>query len=221
MHPAAWPVIAFLAGSIPFGYLVARAHGVDIRSVGSGNIGATNVGRALGKRWARIVFALDFLKGLLPTLAAGFALHQLPSPKADAANAWWWATAALAAVLGHVFTPWLGFRGGKGVATGTGVVLGCFPLLSVAGVVAGIVWKISFSMTRTVSIASLAAATTLPVGTLGAVFVRSRVSDTAPSAWPVVALAGGLSVLVWLSHRSNIRRIIAGTEPRIPRGERG
>lgn len=221
MHPAAWPLIAFLAGSIPFGYLVARSHGVDIRSVGSGNIGATNVGRALGKRWARVVFTLDFLKGLLPTLAGGFALHQLPSPRSDSHDAWWWASAALAAVLGHVFTPWLGFRGGKGVATGTGVVLACFPLLSVAGVIAGIMWKFSFSMTRTVSIASLAAATSLPVGTLGAVYVRSLIWNNSNSEWPLVTLAGCLSVLVWVSHRSNIRRILAGTEPRIPRVENG
>ncbi|MBV9464206.1 MAG: glycerol-3-phosphate acyltransferase, partial [Verrucomicrobiae bacterium] len=106
------PVLAYLAGSIPFGLLVARARGVDIREVGSGNIGATNVGRALGKKYAYLVFALDFGKGILGVWLArrviGDALPSLP---------WWIVSSALATVLGHSFPIWLKFKGGKGVAT--------------------------------------------------------------------------------------------------------
>ena len=153
-------IAAFLAGSIPFGLLIARAKGVDIRKHGSGNIGATNVGRVLGRRYFFLCFALDLLKGLLPTLAMGAALGALGAFTMSMHDAAWWLGAAVASILGHVFCPWLGFKGGKGVATGLGALLGVFPLLSVAGGVATVVWILAMLLWRYVSLASIIAAIT-------------------------------------------------------------
>src|SRR6516164_8866789 len=121
-------VAAYLLGAVPFGYLVARARGVDILAQGSGNIGATNVGRVLGRRWGLLVFLLDFAKGALPVLGASLAASAVP----ELAPGVLAVTAALAAFLGHLFPVYLGFRGGKGVATGVGVVAVLLPGIAVA-----------------------------------------------------------------------------------------
>ena len=122
-----WVLTGFLAGSVPFGWLVTRAARIDIRKVGSGNIGGTNVWRAMGWHWGLTVLLLDLLKGLLPVVGLMLCVAQMPADKLPLA----WIVplkmlVGLAAVLGHAFTPWLRFRGGKGVATGLGVTLALY-----------------------------------------------------------------------------------------------
>src|SRR5262245_1939089 len=145
MDFAAACLLSYLAGSIPFGYLIARRRGVDIQAVGSGNIGATNVARHLGRKLGVLVFLLDFAKGALPTALALWLTR-------DHAVA---VTAGLSALIGHMVPIWLRFRGGKGVATGTGVVA---VLLPVPAVVALLVWLTTLVATRYVALASIFAA---------------------------------------------------------------
>jgi glycerol-3-phosphate acyltransferase PlsY len=211
-------IAAFLAGSTPFGLLIARAKGVDIRKHGSGNIGATNVGRVLGRRFFFLCFALDLLKGLLPTLAMGAALGALGAFTMSMHDAAWWLGAAVASILGHVFCPWLGFKGGKGVATGLGALLGVFPLLSVAGGVATVVWILAMLLWRYVSLASIIAAITLAptIGLAWWLASRQRTGHTTPE--PAMLLFVGIGALLTLlvvwTHRANIGRLRAGTELR-------
>lgn len=196
----------FVLGSIPFGYWAGRLRGIDIRQHGSGNIGATNVIRVLGKGIGIPVFILDILKGLLPTLIPCWLLHEL-----EPGSGWVSATAVasgLAAVLGHMFTPWLRFKGGKGVATAAGVLAGTAPAAMLAGLV---VWLALFFTTRFVSLASMAAAVTVPAA-MSVLMARQH-------RWDPVLLAFGIlvAVLVIVRHRSNIRRLLAGTENRAGR----
>lgn len=211
-------IAAFLAGSIPFGLLIARAKGVDIRKHGSGNIGATNVGRVLGRRFFFLCFALDLLKGLLPTLAMGWMLGALGAFTMSMHDAAWWLGAAVASILGHVFCPWLGFKGGKGVATGLGALLGVFPLLSVAGGVATVVWILAMLLWRYVSLASIIAAITLAptIGLAWWLASRRQIGHTTldPAMFLFVGIGALLTLLVVWTHRANIGRLRAGTELR-------
>src|SRR3954468_21916969 len=149
--PATVWAAAYLAGDLPFGYLVARSRGVDIFAAGSGNIGATNVGRVLGRKFGLLVFVLDFLKGAVPTAIA---------TRFDGGADWLPVAAGLAAFVGHMFPVYLRFRGGKGVATGAGVVA---VLLPGPTAVAVLVWVTVLAATRYVSLASVLAAVTLAV----------------------------------------------------------
>ncbi len=192
-------LIAYLVGAIPFGYLIARARGVDITALGSGNIGATNVGRVLGRRFGILVFILDFAKGAIPTgiarSIAGSAEDLLP------------VVAGLAAVIGHMFPVYLRFKGGKGVATGAGVV---FVLVTLPASVALFAWVCTLLAFRYVSLASLVAAAVLCV-----VRVFSASEPFAPEHLVLTGfcfLAGGLVVV---RHRGNIDRLRRGTENRI------
>jgi glycerol-3-phosphate acyltransferase PlsY len=197
----------YLIGAIPFGYLTARwVRGIDIRQHGSGNIGATNVGRVLGWKWFPPVLALDLAKGLAPVgwLAYGHAPTTLPSlSAADVA-----ALVGLAVILGHLFPIYLGLRGGKGVATGAGVValLAPWPAAIALGA-----WLVTFLPLRYVSLASIVASVALVLAHLiqtdGAAF------DPEQRAATLVCLAACLLVVV--RHRSNIQRLLAGTEPRV------
>lgn len=150
--------IAFLAGSIPFSLLIGLSRGVDIRTVGSKNVGATNLGRALGPRYFALGFTLDLLKGLLPTLGAGLSHQIVGTFSVPPAQAWPWLAVMSAAVLGHMFSPWVGFKGGKGVATGLGALLGVFPALAVPAVGSLVVFIAVFALWRYVSAASVTAA---------------------------------------------------------------
>lgn len=192
---AALMALAYLLGSIPFSYLVARARGVDLQQVGSGNIGGANVWRACGFGPFVVAATCDVLKGMLPTLAA---LYLLPgSPGAVI-------LVGVAAILGHTFSLFLKFKGGKAVATSGGVLLAIFPLLIPFGLVA---WTVAFLLTRMSSVGSLtAAAVELFLGT--ALFVRGQM----PLAYAIFIWAMGLFI-VYL-HRSNIQRLLAGTENR-------
>ncbi len=193
--------LAYLLGSVPFGYLVARWRGVDILRQGSGNIGATNVGRVLGRRWGIVVFALDFAKGAVPVLAA----KAVPAPEGwppDALPA----AAGVAAFLGHLFPIYLHFRGGKGVATAAGVVAVLVPLPFLGAFLA---WLTVFVSTRFMSLASLLAA---------ALLCLLRLSLT-PDPWaPGQAVTSGFclvaAVLVIARHHANVRRLLSGTENR-------
>jgi acyl-phosphate glycerol 3-phosphate acyltransferase len=195
---------AYLVGAVPFGYVVARAKGVDILSHGSGNIGATNVGRILGRRFGILVFLLDFAKGALPALVAG-AL----SP-ADLAKEWPQVTAGVAAFLGHLFPVYLRFKGGKGVATGAGVVAVLAPAPT-AG--AALAWLTVVAATRYVSLASLVAAAVLCA-------LRLTLTPdplTAPRSI-VTAFCFLAAALVAVRHRANIGRLLHGNENRLKEG---
>lgn len=202
-------IAAYLIGSIPFGLILAKAHGKDLRKIGSGNIGATNLARALGRRWGYLCFALDTLKGLLPMVAvAGIAGR----PDEPALLAWWLAV-GIAAILGHVFPVFLGFKGGKGVATSFGVALGLWPYFTLGAFVALAVWLGTVLIWRYVSLASICAAVTFPLVLFVGILVVP--SWTACGLWPLLIAAVALPVLVIVRHRDNIRRLIAGTESKI------
>lgn len=203
--------LAFLVGSTPFGYLIARAKGIDIRKHGSGNIGASNVGRVLGKKLGLICFGLDVLKGLVPTLAAGLVLGTVGTLDVPAADAWIWLGVMAATVLGHLFTPWLGFKGGKGVATSLGAMLGVAPALTLPALLAFIIWITTLRIWRYVGLSSVLAAFALPIG-VGVIFL---IFDRADAMVPFLAISSALAVLVVFKHRGNLARIAAGTEPKV------
>ena len=190
-------VLAYLVGSIPFGYLIGRAYGKNIRKEGSGNIGATNVTRVVGPWQGRLCFLLDFLKGALPVLLASryYGFIGIPSMLAGAA-----------AVIGHMFPIYLGFRGGKGISTAGGVALALSPLSVLA---AAVVWVAVFLLTRYVSVASIAAAAALPL-TAAVLFFTGKARMTL-AVLLFFCLMGALAI--W-KHRANIDRLRKGTELR-------
>jgi glycerol-3-phosphate acyltransferase PlsY len=210
-----WVAISFLSGSVPFGVILAKAHGVDLRSVGSGNVGATNVGRALGRRWGFLCFFLDALKGALPVLAAGRAIGALATPVTDLPphDLWWWSAVVFAALLGHVFSPWIGFKGGKGVATGFGAMVAMWPVLTWPVLLALASWLLCMRATRIVSLSSMVAGCALPL--FCAITLRWPDTDSVGSPWRPMAITGAMAAAVLLTHRANIRRLLAGTEPRV------
>ncbi len=193
-------LLAYVAGATPFGYLVAKAKGVDIRQHGSGNIGATNVIRVLGKKIGIPVFILDVLKGLLPVLVARLWCHR-----AGMDATWPMLLAAMGSVLGHNFTFWLGFKGGKGVATSAGALLAVLPVALGAAV---LVWLGCFFATRYVAVASIVAGISLPL----TVLVQRALTGN-PSL-PLLGFAVLIGLLAVWRHRSNISRLRAGTENR-------
>lgn len=201
--------IAYLLGSVPFGLLVGLARGVDVRRAGSGNIGATNVGRLLGGKFFGLVFTLDLLKGLAPMIAAGVVLHFRID---DWRSSVLWLLAGFASILGHMFSLFLGFRGGKGVATSTGVILGLWPYYTLPGVVAVVVWGAMFKATRIVSISSIVGAIAFPIAYL--VISLLAWHERIAAQWPLLAFAVLVAVLIVWKHKSNIVRLRAGTEPR-------
>ena len=198
---------AYLLGSIPFGLLVGRLRGMDIRKHGSGNIGATNVWRTLGPRWGLLTFLLDASKGLAAVcLARELAMHLVTLPVPDEYLAYAESFAALSCILGHSFPVWLRFRGGKGVATSLGVLLGIMPPFATA-VVFG-VWLLVFAISRYVSLASIVAALSLPT-TLAILYYLGWLDSPVTLAFSCAA-----AFLVIRRHRDNIKRLIAGTENR-------
>ena len=217
MSPAAvaWTLaailpFAFLLGSVPFGLVVGRMRGVDVRASGSGNIGATNVGRALGKRYFFVVLLLDALKAAIPAaIASVIVLTQLDPPQRSAGIFGLWIGTGVAALLGHVFSPFLGFKGGKGVACGLGLVLGVFPFLTLPGVIGLALFIGIFKATRYVSLGSIVAAASLPVSYL--IFAMLLGWDLSRQ-WPILVLLVLVATLVVVRHRANISRLLAGTE---------
>ncbi len=207
-------LVAYLIGSFPSGYLAGRICGVDLQKAGSGNIGATNAMRVLGKKWGYAVFACDALKGALAVMA-GFLIAEVPR-WAGPAPVHVAVAGALFVVLGHSFPVWLAFKGGKGIATSAGIMLALFPFaVFLSGLV---VWLTLFYSTRYVSIASLGAAVALPVSALVLmIFGRPDtmiIGKCDPVLVVIAILMGGLAI--W-RHKANIERLLAGTEKRFDR----
>jgi len=201
-------VAAYLLGSIPFGYLIVRVRqGADVRGAGSGGTGATNVSRQAGKAAGVLTLLLDALKGAAAVLFARWILGTavMDGSVSSSGAAWIVSGAAVAVIVGHCFPVWLGFRGGKGVATGLGVFLVLAPI---AVAVAAVVFIGIVMMTRYVSLASMAAAVLIPLFIwLQAMFLQP-VANLAPL---VSAVLGGAALIVF-AHRGNISRLLAGTE---------
>ena len=197
-----WPGIiyvaaAFLSGSIPWSWLLGKFRGIDIRNEGSGNTGATNLFRVCGRGIGITGLLLDALKGALPVLAAKHGIPGVLSPVGD----WLLALTAIVAVIGHVFSPWLGWRGGKGVATTLGVLLILSPLTLASGLFA---FVLALSITRYVSLGSIFAA----VVVIPSVFIFE------PGRLPVQIIICLVAVLVIVRHKSNIVKLLRGEENR-------
>ena len=201
---------AYVLGSIPWGYLAGRCNGVDLRGEGSGSTGATNALRVLGKKWGYAVFALDAFKGWLAVMV-GFALAL-----------WWYhapehvvincgVVSAIFAVIGHSYPVWLGFKGGKGIASSAGIMLALFPWPVFAFGL--FVWLVLFYSTRYVSIASLGAAVALPTAS-GTLMLLGQCDMVRTS------IAGAMGLLAIWRHKSNIQRLLAGTEKRFEKKPR-
>jgi len=198
--------LAYLLGSFPAGYIAGRLVGIDIRKVGSGNVGATNVTRVLGKRFGYPVFILDFAKGLGAVVLAvimGKASHS-SAQFVDLCGA----TGAVCSVIGHSYSIWLGFSGGKGVATLMGALFG---INWITALIVCAVWIVAFQTTRYVSLASIAAAVALPVTLAIMLFLKEL-----PTPIPLY-FSFFLGTIVILRHRSNLSRLLKGTEPRFVR----
>ncbi|MGV3615881.1 MAG: glycerol-3-phosphate 1-O-acyltransferase PlsY [Fimbriimonas sp.] len=191
-------IAAYFIGAIPVGVLIARAHGVDIMSFGSGNPGATNVGRALGNKWGGIVFALDVLKGAVP---AGVSQLFIREPVLGLPAQLWWFLVGAAAIAGHCLSPFLGFRGGKGIATSLGAGVGSAPMVALP---AFALWIVLFKITRYVSLSSL-------IAVVVAVILSATVPGQAREMVPIFLL---LAAFIFYRHRGNIRRLLDGTEPK-------
>jgi acyl phosphate:glycerol-3-phosphate acyltransferase len=197
-------VLSYLIGSIPWGYLFARSKGIDIRQHGSGNIGAANVLRVMGKKWGYLVFLCDFFKGFLSvklgSLIAAFFLVNLVLGSV---------IAAIACVLGDDYPIWLGFKGGKGIATLAGAVLVLFPPLVFVSF--GVIWIAVFLIGRYTSLASISAAVALPIS------VPLIVAKTETDFLLLVCFSVLMGALAIWRHRSNIVRLLNGTENRFGR----
>ena len=197
MKETLWILFAYLAGGIPFGYLIGRMRGVDVRTVGSKNIGATNVFRTVGKKWGLIAFVCDVLKGLLPVLAA----------RAWGGREWLPLAVGVACVIGHMLTPYMKFKGGKGVATAFGMLIGLAPAL--VGV-AFAIFAAVFAATNYISLGSCSAAAFLAVCIWFPVLGTKGTENL-----PQCVLIAAVALFVIFKHRANIRRLVSGTENKI------
>ncbi|GAB5047121.1 glycerol-3-phosphate 1-O-acyltransferase PlsY [Thermodesulfovibrio sp. TK110] len=186
-------VLAFFLGSIPWGYLIGKSKGIDLRKTGSGNIGATNVMRVIGKKEALITLLLDIAKGIIPVLIVKATFYGENSILAGAVGVF--------AILGHCFTPFLKFKGGKGVATSIGVLLAYMPL---AGLITVVIWIMTVKISRISSMGALVSFALLPLN----VSIINYPKEFLVFAWL-------FTILIYTRHISNIKRLIKGTEPRI------
>jgi acyl phosphate:glycerol-3-phosphate acyltransferase len=191
-------IIGYLLGSVPFGLLAGLIKGVDIRKVGSGNIGATNSVRALGKTWGAVVFILDLVKGAIPVWIAAY---MIASPTPIFTREAFMILAGLAAVIGHMFPIYIGFKGGKGAATGLGVLLGITPNLFI---IALIYVVLCMAITRYVSVTSMSGVLLLCVLML---------AFHEPIEYCLVTFV--VAALMIYKHIPNIKRLMNGTEPKI------
>ncbi|MGB9735414.1 MAG: glycerol-3-phosphate 1-O-acyltransferase PlsY [bacterium] len=190
-------VAAFLIGSLPTGYLVAKAKGINIRTIGSGNIGATNVTRAMGKAWGAFVLIVDALKGFIPVF---LVKEYITSPSPERMYVLMTTVGALA-VAGHVFTPFLKFKGGKGIATTLGVLLAISPVLALILI---LIWIIAFLITRISSVGALSSALLMPVIVL---FIFHK-----PILNIMIGFSIFMTIFIFFTHRENIKRLYRGEE---------
>ena len=196
---------AYLIGGIPFGYLIGRFRGVDVRTVGSKNIGATNVFRTVGKAWGLLAFTLDVLKGLVPVLVAKSLIVHYPPPPLFSTS--FPLAVGITCVLGHMLTPYMCFRGGKGVATALGMLIGLVPGL--AGT-AFAFFALVFAASHYISLGSCCAAAFLAVGVWFPWLGMRGIGDL-----PQCILVTLLALFVIWKHRTNIVRLVHGNENKI------
>ena len=221
------PVFAFLLGSIPFGLIIAKAKGINIREHGSGNIGATNVLRVVGKKYGITCLLLDAFKGFIPVLIAISLIrfsgmhnplsiwalrpfsHDFPLLTAQMFQV----LTGLCAVLGHNYSPWVNFRGGKGIATSAGVLIALMPA---AVLILIVVWLAVFLVSRYVSLASIVTAIVLPLVTLWGSWLHGKIQD---GTWnkPLFCFTLIIAILAVWKHRANLQRLRSGTEHRFTR----
>lgn len=204
VYDVAYPAAGFLMGSVPWSYIIGRMNGADIRGSGSGNVGATNLFRVCGRKAGLLGLFLDVLKGAVPVLAASEGILGLAPP----AGEWAAAATAICAVLGHVFSPWLGFRGGKGVATTLGALVILSPFTILAGLAVFILVVLS---TRYVSLGSISAA----VAVVPSVFILE------PDSTPVRMIICLVAVIILFRHKSNMVKLLKGKESRFSPGGGG
>jgi len=204
---------AYLLGSIPFGLLIAKAHGKDLRSIGSGNIGATNVSRALGRKWAYFCFALDVLKGTVPMLVIMFIAKP-----AGVVMLLLWLVVGCAAILGHIFPIYLKFKGGKGVATSFGIAMGLWPYYTICALFAIAIWTVVVLVWRYVSLASIVGSVSFPVVWILAIILKPGWNFF--SLWPLLVAATVIPLMVIIRHLENIKRLLRGTESKISKSKR-
>jgi glycerol-3-phosphate acyltransferase PlsY len=205
LYQAAALLLAYLIGAIPFGLLIGLARGTDVRTCGSGNIGATNVFRSVGKGWGSLALLLDALKGWLPALLFPLAVATLTETTSDHTLR---LLCGCAAVAGHNWPVYLRFKGGKGIATTAGALIGIAPAALGIGLLA---WVVTFALARMVSLASLLAAVVIPAA---AWWLYADDGIATPMALTVLGLSA-----IW-RHRANISRLVAGTESRIELGKK-
>ncbi len=222
------PIFAFLLGSIPFGLIIAKSKGINIREHGSGNIGATNVLRVVGKKYGITCFVLDFFKGLIPALLA-YNLYKFTGAdermmieflrshaidlgadrhKAQALQVF----TGLCAILGHNFSPWVNFKGGKGIATSAGVLMALMPI---GTAILLLIFFVTFKLTRYISLASIVAAASLPFTVL---YGSWRHGKLASGEWnkSLFIFATFIALMAIWKHRSNIKNLLAGKEYKFP-----
>ncbi|MCF7791833.1 MAG: glycerol-3-phosphate 1-O-acyltransferase PlsY [Victivallales bacterium] len=193
-------VVSYFFGAVPWGLIIGKFHGLDIREHGSKNIGATNVTRILGKRWGVLCFAIDFLKGFLPVMAVNVFFPEVIAHLESTAVIF----AVLGTVIGHMFPVYLKFKGGKGVSTGAGALFAVNPYVLACGL---IIWLIIFKITKFVSLASIIAAASVAVLTF--VFSRSGIYPLEPKLEYFILI---IALVAIYKHKSNIKRLINGTE---------
>ena len=208
-------VFAYLVGSIPWAMIIAKAYGKDLRTIGSGNIGATNLSRALGRRWGYVCFLLDCLKGFVPVAAVSILMGQrTDSPLLFGILL----GAGIAAILGHIFPVYISFKGGKGVATSFGVALAIWPYYTICSLVSLLVWVIVTLIWRYISLASIIASIVFPITLVAAIFISPAWNISL--LWPLMVTAIIIPFMVILMHRKNIQRLLNGTENKVLTGNK-
>ena len=212
---AALVLASYIVGSLPFGFWISKSLGVDIRNQGSGNIGATNVLRTLGRKVGITVLILDISKGFLPVLIGSIIIfNQLPDNMLDKEEieGTIYVLLAIGAILGHNYTFWLGFKGGKGIATSAGAIMPFLPEVLIGSL---FVWILFFFLSRYVAIASIAAAFSIPILTVS--LDHNYLFPEINSSWPVISFGIIASIMAIWRHRSNIQRLIKGEEDQFER----
>ena len=204
-------IIAYLVGSIPFGFIFGKLKGIDLREHGSRNIGATNAGRVLGKQYFYFSLLLDSAKGFFPTLIAGRILFA--DETVNVAHQWLyvaWLMIAFCTVAGHNWPVWLKFKGGKGVATSLGIVLAIYPYYTFPGLIALVCWIVLVKISGYVSVGSMVSAI---VFLISLIIMMLIISDwSMDTHWPLLAFASVMVAILIFRHRSNIKRLTTGTE---------
>lgn len=203
-------IFAYLLGAIPFGFIFGKLKGIDLRKTGSGNIGATNAGRVLGKKYAYICFALDALKAFVPMILARLVIGE----QASIVQIWLWLLVGSSAIIGHIFPVYLKFKGGKGVSTSLGMVLGLWPYYTVPGLLSFAIWVATLYMWRYVSLSSIIAALSFPLGLIIGIIALENGWNFS-QLWPLVLVAILMAGLVVVRHAENIKRLLDGSESKV------